>query len=116
MSTAYCIRLLTSSVVGKSGTLQLGACYIAYKIRNTRVYLVIICETGTILACLLLWLLPKHATGGLLFGAYILASNSAGYAVMMGLQLANTAGYTKRSLASSGIFVGYCFGKSARSR
>ena len=95
----------------RSGTLQLGACYLAYRIPNSRCYLAIICEAGTILACLLLWLLPAHATGGLLFGSYILASNSAAYAVLMGLQLANTAGYTKRSLASSGIFVGYCCGK-----
>jgi hypothetical protein len=28
----------------------------------------------------------------------------------MGLQIANTAGYTKRSVTSSGIFVGYCLG------
>lgn len=28
----------------------------------------------------------------------------------MGLQIANTAGYTKRALASSGIYIGYCLG------
>jgi hypothetical protein len=28
----------------------------------------------------------------------------------MGLQIANTAGYTKRSFTSSGIFMGYCLG------
>ncbi|KAH8696466.1 MFS transporter [Talaromyces proteolyticus] len=92
------------------GTLQLVACYIAYKVPYSRSYLVVICELSTILSCLLLWLLPTHALGGLLFAAYILAANSAGYAVLMGMQLANTAGYTKRSLASSGIFVGYSLG------
>lgn len=39
---------------------------------------------------------------------YLLPSAAAGYCVLMGLQIANTAGYTKRALASSGIFVGYC--------
>ena len=63
------------------------------------------------MAALLLWLLPRDSTGGLLFGAYTLATFGGGYAVLMGMQIANTAGYTKRSLASSGIFVGYCLGK-----
>lgn len=30
--------------------------------------------------------------------------------MLMGLQIANTAGYTKRSFTSSGIFMGYCLG------
>ncbi|EXJ74667.1 uncharacterized protein A1O5_01360 [Cladophialophora psammophila CBS 110553] len=92
------------------GTIEWVAPYIAYKFPGMRAYLVAICEMGTILASLLLWLLPRGSTGGLLFGAYILASFGGGYAVLMGMQIANTAGYTKRSLASSGIFVGYCLG------
>lgn len=48
-----------------------------------------------------------------MFGCYILASFGGAYAVLMGLQIANTAGYTKRSVTSSGIFVGYCLGQSA---
>lgn len=50
-----------------------------------------------------------------MFGCYILASFGGAYAVLMGLQIANTAGYTKRSVTSSGIFVGYCLGKEAGS-
>jgi len=92
------------------GTIEWVAPYIAYKVPKMRAYLVAICELGTILAALLLWLLPRGQTGGLLFGVYILASFGGGYAVLMGMQIANTAGYTKRSLASSGIFVGYCLG------
>lgn len=60
---------------------------------------------------MLLWRLPSSAIGGLLFGAYILGANSGAYVLLMGMQLANTAGYTKRSLASSGMFVGYCLGE-----
>lgn len=62
------------------------------------------------MAALLLWLLPRDNTGGLLFGCYTLASFGGSYAVLMGLSIANTAGYTKRSVSSSGIFVGYCLG------
>lgn len=94
------------------GTIEWVAPYVAYKVPNMRAYLVIICQMGTLLASLLLWLLPRDNTGGLLFGVYILASFGGAYAVLMGMQIANTAGYTKRSLASSGIFVGYCLGKS----
>ena len=41
---------------------------------------------------------------------YILAAYGGGYAVLMSMQIANTAGYTKRSVGSSGMFVGYCLG------
>lgn len=66
---------------------------------------------GTVLASLLLWLLPLSDLGGLLFGCIILPSVGAAYAVLMGLQVANIAGYTKRSIASSGLYVGYCLGE-----
>ena len=64
-----------------------------------------------LLLFILFWQLPQNAKGGLLFACYILASFGGGYAVLMGLQVANTAGYTKRSVTSSGIFVGYCLGR-----
>lgn len=92
------------------GTIQLGVPYLAYRIRGIRTWLVVLCQCGTILASILLWRLPREEKGGLLFGCYILASFGGGYAVLMGLQIANTAGYTKRSVISSGIFVGYCLG------
>lgn len=98
-----------------AGTLQLIAPYLAYKYKNIRTYLVFACQMGTVLASLLLWLLPRGQTGALLFACYILPSVGGGYAVLMGLSLANTAGYTKRSLASSGLYIGYCLGKSSSS-
>lgn len=102
--------LLTMPLGAASGTVEWVAPYVAYKFPNIRTYVVVVCQCGTILAALLLWLLPLSATGGLLYGVYTLASTGGGYAVMMGVQIANTAGYTKRSLASSGMFVGYCLG------
>jgi MFS family permease len=95
------------------GTIELVVPYIACRIDNIRTWLIVICQCGTIAASLLLWLLPRDEKGGLLFACYILASYSGGYALLMGLQVANTAGYTKRSITSAGIFVGYCLGESS---
>jgi hypothetical protein len=77
--------------------------YIAMKYKGSRVYMVIFGVSGTLLASLLLWQLPESATGAKLFAVYILAWYGGGYAVLMSLQIANTAGYTKRSLGSSGM-------------
>lgn len=93
------------------GTIELTAPYFAYKFPGIRTWLIVLCQFGTITASILLWRLPRDERGGLLFGCYILASFGGAYAVLMGLQIANTAGYTKRSVTSSGIFVGYCLGK-----
>lgn len=96
-----------------SGTAELIIPYLAYKYPNIRTYLVAVAELITVLAAVLLWALPRHAIGGLMFGIIILPCFAAGYVIQLGLQIANTAGYTKRSLASSGIFVAYCIGKKA---
>ena len=98
------------------GTIELTAPFIAMKFPGWRSYLVAITVSGTLLASLLLWLLPQSATGGKLFAVYILASYGGGYAVLMSLVIANSAGYTKRSLGSSGMFVGYCIGEMTKPR
>jgi hypothetical protein len=104
--------LLTMPAGVVIGTIELGVPYLAYKFPGTRTWLIAICQCGTIVASVLLWQLPQSQRGGLLFACYILASFGGSYAVLMGLQVANTAGYTKRSVTSSGIFVGYCLGSS----
>lgn len=93
-----------------AGTMMLITTYLAYKFPGWRAYIIIICQLITTLSSLLLWLLPRSALGGLLFAIYILPTTGAGYAVSMGLFLANNAGYTKRSLASSGLYIGYSLG------
>ncbi|TDZ59662.1 putative transporter [Colletotrichum trifolii] len=102
--------LLTMPAGAYGGTVQLVMPYLAYKFKNCRTWIVFGAQLGTTLAALLLWLLPRSAKAGLLFAAYILPSVGGGYAVLMGLQIANTAGYTKRSIASSGLYIGYCLG------
>ena len=94
-----------------AGTVQLLLPYLAFKFTNIRTYLICVAQVGTVVAALLLWLLPTSNTGGLLFAIIILPSVGAGYAVLMGLVIANTAGYTKKSVASSGMYIGYCLGK-----
>jgi hypothetical protein len=91
--------------------MQLLLPYLAYKYKNIRSYLVFAAQVGTTVAALLLWVLPISSTGALLFACIIMPSVGAGYAVLMGLQLANIAGYTKRSVASSGLYIGYCLGE-----
>jgi hypothetical protein len=94
-----------------AGTLMLTITYLCFKLPpGWRAYLIVLCQSLTILASCLLWKLPASAVGGRLFALYILPSVGAGYAAMMGMFLANNGGYTKRSLASSGLYVGYCFG------
>lgn len=94
-----------------AGTMMLITTYLAYKFPGWRAYIVIICQLITMAAALMLWLLPRSELGGLLFACYILTTTGAGYAVIMGLFLANNAGYTKRSLASSGLYIGYSLGR-----
>ncbi|KAK3671362.1 hypothetical protein LTR78_008823 [Recurvomyces mirabilis] len=92
------------------GTIELSVPYLCYRVKGLRAYMVAATVCLTLLASLLLWQLPQSATGAKLFALYILAGYGGGYAVLMSLQIANTAGYTKRSVGSSGMFVGYCLG------
>ena len=98
-----------------SGTVELCACYAALRFHNSRTWIIVICQLATVLARLLLWQLPRNDRGGLLFAIYILASFGGSYAVVMGLAMANAAGYTKRSISSAGLFLGTCSNSTGRS-
>ncbi|KAJ9494354.1 hypothetical protein H2202_010137 [Exophiala xenobiotica] len=93
-----------------SGTVELTVCYLAYRFKNIRIYLFVVCVCATITSCCLLWQLPRHDKVGLLIAITFLPSFGGGYALLMGLQIANTAGYTKRSVTSAGLFVAWCLG------
>lgn len=90
------------------GTVEWTVPYLCYKKTGLRAIMVAVTVAFTLLGSLLLWQLPQTSTGARLFAVYILAFFGGGYAVLMSMQIANTAGYTKRSLGSSGLFVGYC--------
>ncbi|KAG8631567.1 hypothetical protein KVT40_000707 [Elsinoe batatas] len=93
-----------------AGSTQLLLTWLAFRFKGIRSYLIFGAQVVTTVAAILLWRLPLASKGGLLFSAIILPSVGAGYAVLMGQAVANTAGYTKRSIASSGLYIGYCLG------
>ncbi|CAI4217817.1 unnamed protein product [Parascedosporium putredinis] len=76
--------------------------YIAYKYKNMRCYIVILGYTVAMIASILLWKLPRAEKGALL----LLATYSPSGVVALVLLW----GYTKRSVASSGLFIGYTLG------
>jgi sugar phosphate permease len=80
--------------------------------RGWRTWLVAMFQMPIILASLLLWQLPPHNKAGRLAGIYLLAGFASPYGIVMSLQAANAAGYTKKSVTASGLFIGYCFGTS----
>lgn len=96
-----------------AGSLMLLMGWLSYRFNkaNIRTYLIFGTQCFTILANALLWKLDRSDKGGLLYGVYTLSVFGSGYAVLMGLTIANTAGYTKRALTSSGLYVGYCLGR-----
>ena len=102
--------LLTTPAGASAGLIILAATLAAYKLPRARTWIIFVSQLVTILSSLLLWLLPRSATGGLLYAVYTLAGFTGGWGVVMGLSIANTAGYTKRMVCSSAIYVGYCLG------
>ena len=92
------------------GTFQFFIPLLASKIPNSRCWLIAGTELITIISAILLWRLPLSQRPALLYACYSLSVYGSGYAVMMGLTIANTAGYTKRTATSAGLYIGYCIG------
>ncbi|KAG5991036.1 hypothetical protein E4U54_003985 [Claviceps lovelessii] len=92
------------------GSYMLFSSYMAMKMPNFRTWLIVLGQLIVTLGAVLLWILPLSQRAALLFGAYIMTSLGGSFVALMSLQVANTAGYTKRSIASSGLYVGYCLG------
>lgn len=104
------ILLLMPAGFIASGVIMLTS-YVAYKVPSSRCYIIFVCQLFTVFSSLLLWLLPIARLGGLLFACYILCGFSGSWGVLMGMSIGNTAGYTKRTFTSSGIYLGYCLGE-----
>ncbi|PKS08382.1 hypothetical protein jhhlp_005326 [Lomentospora prolificans] len=84
--------------------------YLAYKYKNMRCYIIMTGYAVAGVASILLWKLPRAEKGALLFACYLFPIWGGSFGVTMGLATANNAGYTKRSVASSGLFIGYTLG------
>ncbi|EON61054.1 hypothetical protein W97_00265 [Coniosporium apollinis CBS 100218] len=102
--------LLTMPAGFVTGCIELGAAYAAYKFKNKRCIIMLCCQVPTVVSSILQWQLPRSNKGGLLFATYILASFGGTYCVLLGVVMANAAGYTKRTLNAAGVFIGYCVG------
>lgn len=103
--------LLTMPVGAVAGLMILAATWTAYKVPRVRAWIILASELVTIMSSVLLWRLPRSSTGPLLFAVYTLAGFTAGWGIILGLSIANTAGYTKRTVISSVMYIGYCLGK-----
>lgn len=103
--------LLLSMPHGVYGTiLILTLSFTASRRPGYRCWMASVVALGSTLAAVLLWKLPRSNMGGLIFASTILSSALPGYSLLLSLQLANTAGFTKRSASSAGVFIGYCIG------
>ena len=74
------------------GTVEWVAPFICYKYKGVRTWVIVVCQCGTILAAILLWVLGENALGGKLYAVITLPCFGGSYAVLMGLSTANTAG------------------------
>lgn len=90
--------------------LVVGTAWVSARKPGWRCWLIVFCSLITVLASCLLWKLPLSNRAGLLAAASILPSGIGAYSLLVGIQIANTAGFTKRAASSAGIFVGYCLG------
>lgn len=108
--------LLSMPAGAVAGVFTLLATWLAGKFshRGWRTYLVVVFQVPILLGSLLLWQLPPSNKAGRLGGLYVLASFAAPYGILMSLQAVNMAGYTKKSVTSSGLFIGYCLGNVPR--
>ncbi|KIW19436.1 hypothetical protein PV08_00008 [Exophiala spinifera] len=97
-------------VVGTITTLGLTATLGFLASRNLRLRALTVCAIFMLLAVLLVWQLPLSDRGGRLFALYWINWFPAAYSILMNVAMINTAGYTKRTLTSAGMFVGYCIG------
>ncbi|KAI8664700.1 hypothetical protein LRP88_04330 [Fusarium phalaenopsidis] len=77
---------------------------------NPRIWAFTFSTSVLLLSCLLIWNCPNMADGFKLTCLYLLAFHPPAYAVLMNLSIANAAGYTKQSMMSAGLYVGYCVG------
>ncbi|KPI37123.1 putative transporter [Cyphellophora attinorum] len=106
--------LLSMPCGAVAGVETLLVTWIASKLshRNWNTWIIAACQVPSIVAAVLPWQLPADAQGARLFALYLLGGFASPYGVLMALHTANYAGYTKKSVTASGLFMGYCLGNS----
>ncbi|KIY04069.1 uncharacterized protein Z520_00761 [Fonsecaea multimorphosa CBS 102226] len=77
---------------------------------NPRTWGIFVCGVCMLLTAAIMWKVPHAPIGAKLFLLYLIQCFPGCYALIMDLSIANTAGYTKRTLMSAGLYFGYCVG------
>ena len=94
-----------------AGLTTLGSTYMATRLgKGWLSWLICLWQIPSIVSAILLWQLPRTNKGANLFALYFLAPFASPYAILLGVHTANTAGYTKKAVTASGLFIGYCLG------
>ncbi|KAF2099177.1 MFS transporter [Rhizodiscina lignyota] len=105
--------LLTSPTGFVIGSTELVASFLASYTKRYRCIIMFVCQIPVLVAALMLWLLPRTRTGPLLVAVYLIPVYGGCVSMCFPLNLANCAGYTKRTVYSAGAFVAYCLGNIA---
>ncbi|VVT51624.1 uncharacterized protein SAPINGB_P003158 [Magnusiomyces paraingens] len=78
--------------------------------RNTRVLLLALFVLPNIAGTFGLYFLPQHRKGGRLACYYLTGPGYASFVLVLSLFSSNFAGHTKRTVANTIMFLGYCIG------
>ncbi|KAL7005752.1 hypothetical protein EMMF5_004667 [Cystobasidiomycetes sp. EMM_F5] len=86
---------------------------IATKIKNTRLYCVIVCQIIGIIGAIMLTSIPNTQPLAKLSGVWLSACSPAGFTMLLSIVSNNTQGQTKRVFTNGAIFVAFCLGNIA---
>jgi hypothetical protein len=81
--------------------------------RNTRVAMMILNTTVSLIGMVLVWKLDESHAEARVAGLALTVAFAANTPLSLSLISSNVAGFTKRSLTSAFIFIGYCVGNIA---
>lgn len=86
------------------------ATYLATRIRKSRCIVICCMLCISILGWCLVGYLPNENTNGKLAGVSIMAAYAVGFPLTLSIIASDVAGYTKKTVVSAILFLGYCAG------
>lgn len=91
----------------------MGSSYLATKIRQSRCVIMAILCIISIVGCVVVRQLPQSNKTGRLMGLYLFGAYAATFPLSLSLIASNTQGFTKKTLVTAIMLVGYCTGNIA---
>ena len=79
-------------------------------LKKSRCIIMMASSCVSLLGWALVGFLPSANEGGRLFGVYIFSVYAAGFPISLSLISSNVAGFTKKTVVSGVVFLGYCAG------